>query len=47
MNVHAWQGKKIVVAGLGSAGVSMCRFFVSQGCGVCAYDATITNERRA
>ena len=47
MNVHAWQGKKIVVAGLGSSGLSMLRFFVSQGCGVCAYDAKITDERRA
>ena len=47
MNVHAWQGKKIVVAGLGSSGLSMLRFFVAQGCGVCAYDAKITDERRA
>ena len=47
MNLHAWQGKKIVVAGLGSSGLSMLRFFVSQGCGVCAYDAKITDERRA
>ena len=47
MNVHAWQGKKIVVAGLGSSGLSMLRFFVAQGCSVCAYDAKITDERRA
>lgn len=47
MNRHAWQGKKIVVAGLGSSGLSMLRFFVAQGCGVCAYDAKITDERRA
>ena len=47
MNGHAWQGKKIVVAGLGSSGLSMLRFFVAQGCGVCAYDAKITDERRA
>ena len=47
MNGHAWQGKKIVVAGLGSSGLSMLRFFVAQGCSVCAYDAKITDERRA
>ena len=47
MNLHAWQGKKIVVAGLGSSGLSMLRFFVSQGCSVCAYDAHISAERRA
>ena len=47
MNLHAWQGKKIVVAGLGSSGLSMLRFFVSQGCDVCAYDAHISAARRA
>lgn len=45
MNGHAWQGK-IVVAGLGSSGLSMLRFFVAEGCGVCLR-AKITDERRA
>ena len=47
MNVHAWQGKKIVVAGLGSSVLSILFFFVALFCGVCAYDAKITDERRA
>ncbi|UOO92758.1 UDP-N-acetylmuramoyl-L-alanine--D-glutamate ligase [Vitreoscilla stercoraria] len=47
MSKPSWQNKHIVVAGLGSSGVSMLRFFQSQECTVQGYDAKLSAERRA
>lgn len=47
MSKPSWQNKNIVVAGLGSSGVSMLRFFQSQECNVCGYDAKLSEQRRA
>lgn len=47
MSECTWQGKNIVVAGLGSSGLSMLRFFASQGCAVRGYDAQLSAQRRA
>ena len=47
MTVHSWQNKNIVVAGLGSSGMAMLRFFATQNCVVRGYDAKLSAERRA
>lgn len=42
-----WQGKKVLVAGLGGSGVAMIAYLQAQGADVAAYDAQLTAEREA